>query len=448
MTKNKFDKKSFLDWIAFQSTFDLTKSEFVGHCFGATIILIGLAVFCAGGLTIVQYVYAVIQFNGDHEAIRNIGLVAAAVLGAPFVIWRAMVAQKQANTSEQSHITDQINKAVAGLGAERKVDRIGRPISIVTNQEGIEAETIIEWQGSPICSDDYEQVTKRETWQAFSETRPSIEVRVGAIYSLERLAQDSPRDHVQVMEILAAYIRENSPIDEFKKPSNNLLKRPRPRTDIQTAIDVIGRRSDEQIAIERDVKYRVDLRHSKLSGANFTRGNFEGAIFYNCCLEGAIIRRANFRAARMQMSHLNYADFFQSDLTGAILDGANISALEAMNGSFTLANRTLGMSLAGADISAVNHLRTEGTHSPTFGTKDTKLHHSIAEKYQERLADIDQFSYLINGLEIDDADGVKQRLMNDGLLYWSPFESRDLTTGQFQKQLWDDLGMNGFPFED
>jgi hypothetical protein len=47
-------------------------------------------------------------------------------------------------------------------------------------------------------------------------TVPNIEVRIGAILSLERIAQDSTkhdkgRDHVRVMEILCAYIRENAP---------------------------------------------------------------------------------------------------------------------------------------------------------------------------------------------------------------------------------------------
>ena len=41
--------------------------------------------------------------------------------------------------------------------------------------------------------------------------RPNIEVRLGAIYALERIAIDSPRDQWTIMEILTAYVRQNAP---------------------------------------------------------------------------------------------------------------------------------------------------------------------------------------------------------------------------------------------
>src|ERR1039458_1521742 len=42
--------------------------------------------------------------------------------------------------------------------------------------------------------------------------RPKMEVRLGAIYALERIARDSERDHWPIMEVLMAYVRrEPSP---------------------------------------------------------------------------------------------------------------------------------------------------------------------------------------------------------------------------------------------
>ena len=37
-----------------------------------------------------------------------------------------------------------------------------------------------------------------------------LEIRFGGIYSLERIARDSPGDHWPIMEILTAYVREHS----------------------------------------------------------------------------------------------------------------------------------------------------------------------------------------------------------------------------------------------
>lgn len=41
-------------------------------------------------------------------------------------------------------------------------------------------------------------------------TVENIEVRLGALYALERISQDSERDNIQIMEIICAYLRENS----------------------------------------------------------------------------------------------------------------------------------------------------------------------------------------------------------------------------------------------
>jgi hypothetical protein len=37
-----------------------------------------------------------------------------------------------------------------------------------------------------------------------------LDVRIGGIYALERIAHDSPRDHPAVLEVLAAFVREHS----------------------------------------------------------------------------------------------------------------------------------------------------------------------------------------------------------------------------------------------
>jgi hypothetical protein len=37
-------------------------------------------------------------------------------------------------------------------------------------------------------------------------------VRLGGIYALERISQDSPRDHWTIMEVLTAYVRDRSPV--------------------------------------------------------------------------------------------------------------------------------------------------------------------------------------------------------------------------------------------
>ena len=121
---------SFLEWIGLDRSPSFHKALRLGTLVGILLGLLVLAIVVGGLAILYQFLGLVLQSKSDHEAIRNIGLALVAVLGAPFIVWRATVAQKQADTAEQSHITDQINKAVAGLGTEKTVDRLGRPVQV------------------------------------------------------------------------------------------------------------------------------------------------------------------------------------------------------------------------------------------------------------------------------------------------------------------------------
>ena len=54
------------------------------------------------------------------------------------------------------------------------------------------------------------QVTDRYTKAIEQLGSDKLDVRIGGIYALERVARDSARDHPTVMEVLTAFIREHS----------------------------------------------------------------------------------------------------------------------------------------------------------------------------------------------------------------------------------------------
>ncbi len=96
------------------------------------------------------------------EVIRNVGLLAAGLIGLGLGIWPAVTAyqqtqtgQRQAETAEQGHMTDRFNKAVKLLGS------------------------------------------------------PEETIRVGTVYALWRLSEDSPdRDQRPVWDILSYFVRQ------------------------------------------------------------------------------------------------------------------------------------------------------------------------------------------------------------------------------------------------
>ncbi|WP_005612452.1 pentapeptide repeat-containing protein [Tritonibacter mobilis] len=487
----------FLDWIGLERLPSFENAAWFGPIVGVCLGLLAMALVVAGVATLIQFLSIVLLNSSEHEAIRNIGLAVVAVLGAPFVVWRAAVAQKQADIGEQSHITDQINKAVSGLGVEKTADRIGRPIKIYVGEsetitqlvdnpdtfemkprsierarywdqtslnhpetgceefEGLhivietwqEERTEIEWQSTPLKLDDGAAIASYGDWTVFSETAPNIEVRVGAIYALERICQDSPRDHIRIMEILTAYIRENSPVANLS-PTVEPIEPKSPRTDIQAALDVVGRRSAKLVALEHSKRFRLDLRRSDLSWANFANGCFDGAQLSGCRLEAANFRNASLRGARLQGALLNFADFFSADLCGALLDHATLGRSDPRRGSITQARELRGMSVAGADLSSVGHLRVSEVDAPTFGTKDTILAPALAEKFKANLDDIDQYVFIARGNIVEDEHDVLQRLKATAFYGWSPFTSDDLATNSLRSELWNALGLVGFPFRD
>src|SRR5580693_6476602 len=87
------------------------------------------------------------------------------------------------------------------------------------------------------------QVTDRYTKAIEQLGSDKLDVRIGGIYALERIARDSARDHPTVMEVLTAFIREHS--HEQWPPSDHPAGRGQERStrpDVQAALIVVGRR--------------------------------------------------------------------------------------------------------------------------------------------------------------------------------------------------------------
>lgn len=56
------------------------------------------------------------------------------------------------------------------------------------------------------------QITERFTRTIDQLGSEKIEVRLGGIYALERIAKDSPKDHWTIMEVLTSFVQEKSPL--------------------------------------------------------------------------------------------------------------------------------------------------------------------------------------------------------------------------------------------
>jgi hypothetical protein len=123
------------------------------------------------------------------------------------------------------------------------------------------------------------QITDRFTKAIGQLGDDKLDVRLGGIYALERIARESAEDHGPIMEVLTAYLRAHSrwepPRTDGREPADGLPPmsdvdaRPRLRADLQAIATVLGRRPEERRWREQSPLDlgEVDLRGADLRGA-------------------------------------------------------------------------------------------------------------------------------------------------------------------------------------
>jgi len=152
------------------------------------------------------------------------------------------------------------------------------------------------------------QVTDRYTKSIEQLGSDKLDVRIGGIYALERVARDSAKDQPTVMEVLTAFVRQYSP-KQWPETGSGRWTRP----DVQAAVTVVGRR-----AAKRDIRDRpIDLYRAVLVSANLNGANLRGATLRGATLRGADLRGAILVDADLRGVTLRDARHSGADLTGA-----------------------------------------------------------------------------------------------------------------------------------
>src|SRR5271157_5156640 len=235
------------------------------------------------------------RFNIENEARKTLATILGAivVLGGAYFTWRNI------KVAQEGQITDRFTKAIEQLGA---VDGSGKK---------------------------------------------KLEVRLGGIYALERIAGQSERDYWPIMEVLSTYVRENAPLKTQESTQENQASaaHPHPTADIQAILTVLGR---------RDRKYErkgqvLDLAHTDIRGANLYGANLREAGLWRANLSGANLSGANLIGANLSRANLSGAYLSEANLSGAYLSGANLWRANLSGANLSRANLT-GANLSGADL--------------------------------------------------------------------------------------------------
>ena len=323
----------------------------------AVLFLVAVGLF---GTFQIAYETVVGELKDRVEAAKVFFPILLALVGGPLPIWRvvtahvqAAAARHQADVAQEGFYTSLFTKAVEQLGTTREVKT-------------------------------YEKIKGTKKREAVTATEHNLEVRLGAIYALDRVARDSERDHWPIMQVLCAYIRNpqncGAPVSrpdgtevgskEYDAWRKSIKP---PRVDVQAALTVVGQRLECRRVLEAESKLTLDLSNANLQRAVLESGYFERAIFDGTHLDRAWLYKAQLADASFNRAHLSGASFDAARLHSVLFDGADLAGASfndahLENASFFMAN-LVGVQFFNTDLSQVIFVAL----ASTFGDASTKL---------------------------------------------------------------------------
>jgi uncharacterized protein YjbI with pentapeptide repeats len=249
------------------------------------------------------------------------------------------------------------------------------------------------------------QVTERFTRAIEQLGHAELDVRLGGIYALERIANDSPNDRTAIAEVLTAFVRSHAPWPP-KRPGQYRAGAPIEQVpelrlrapDVQAALTVLAYRQPlprlrGRLDLEGTDLRKARLEHANLQDAVLVNANLQEAILLGAKLQGAILYYANLQAAhlsdanlqgakldgaKLQGAHLNGADLQKADLTGADLQQAQFHNAQMQGALVGVANLQGAMlyraqlqwaSFASSNLQGANLVDTNLQRATLFGAK-------------------------------------------------------------------------------
>jgi hypothetical protein len=243
------------------------------------------------------------------------------------------------------------------------------------------------------------QITERFTRAVEQLGSDKLEVRLGGIFALERIAKDSEADRLTITDTLGAFVRTHAPWRAGAPESQDPHPTPtiderlpwlaERALDVQEAVKVLGRRPPTQEQRQLQLT-RVDLRRTWLAGARLAKTTLRntnlaqsrlveahledselmyadlrrvgaaGAHFSRSSLRSAYLDEADLHGARLDQADLFGASLRKVDLRGADLREANLRDADLRDADLR------GADLRGADLEGTSLAGARDDHTTTW----------------------------------------------------------------------------------
>lgn len=390
-----------------------------------------------------------------------------AVMGAPFVVWRTLIASEQTRIQQQTHYTDLFTKAVDQLGARTE------------------------------------------------EGEPNIEVRLGGIYALQRISEESERDYLPIIQTLSAYVRQNlgEPVEipedlppepnwetTAKDPTTDwatLRKQSEARReairgwgvklraraarkgaasahrpDIRAALDVLERRAQKHRQLE--VGERGDLpppprvAREAVSNKGKAEHNISLAAQIYCermkvwreRLDGPDLAGSTFQGIYRSKSQLNYFNLSLVEMQGAFLIQSQMQGIDLSFSGLQGAHFDWAM-MQGADLRGARLQGADLVGAQLLGTDLSEAWMQGTNLQHTEMQGADLSEVLMQGADLSDANLIGANLRGaqlqftelsnaniaGALLVSADFTGSNVTLEQLQSAFGDEPTWNKLPFD-
>lgn len=315
----------------------------------------------------------VTQENQSRATLAQVLGGVAIGIGLYYTWRRITIAEENLKVSQEGQITERFTRAVDQLGA---IDHLGNP---------------------------------------------AIEIRLGGIYALERIASESDKDYWPIMEILTAYVRKNSSVDLTENKNvtllaidiqaneskqNEVLEIKKIALDIQAVLTVLGRREK---SFNDGESNRLNLSRSRLQAADLEGAHLEGAHLMETHLEGANLARAYLERTDLVGSYLVGADLVMTHLEGADLRWAHLEGAD-LGGAYLK-----GADLEEAHLEGAYLIRTNLIEVNFKGANLGKMEFEDVKSYEVFANEADDVRLIYAGDKTDDKDFSKTELKGANL---------------------------------
>ncbi len=141
------------------------------------------------------------------------------------------------------------------------------------------------------------------------------EVRLGAIYALERVMHSSPEEAVIIVAVLAQFVRARTKTEAGRRSS---------AAEVQAALTVMGRRpGNDNLSLDLSHCHLNELQLGpKMAGVNLNHATLLRTNLVGCDLTGASLVEVDLHEADLRRADFSKTRLDRSDLSSTRIDGA------------------------------------------------------------------------------------------------------------------------------